>query len=93
MSLFLSDVETDSWAPGQLAAVANRTARTLITRGPKGAIQYGGGAPSSGTLIAATQVRTLVESHVQSATFLPGFRRLPCTFPPGGTCGRCNWCR
>ncbi|KAI8466451.1 MAG: Ribokinase-like protein [Monoraphidium minutum] len=46
VSLFLSDVETDAWPPGTLEAVAARTARTLVTRGDKGAHEYGpGGAP------------------------------------------------
>ncbi|KAG1654340.1 hypothetical protein FOA52_010651 [Chlamydomonas sp. UWO 241] len=43
VSLFLSDVETDEWAPGALASVAARSGRTLITRGDKGATELSKG--------------------------------------------------
>jgi hypothetical protein len=46
VSLFLSDVETDAWPEGSLGAVANSTARTLVTLGDKGADEYlPGGTP------------------------------------------------
>ena len=39
-SVFLSDVETDSWPPGLLDELASRSARWLITRGEFGAHEY-----------------------------------------------------
>jgi len=59
VSLFLSDVETDSWPPGALHTVAAQTARTLVTLGHKGADEYlpGGGA---GRRIPPVKVRARV---------------------------------
>ncbi|CAK0786790.1 hypothetical protein CVIRNUC_010004 [Coccomyxa viridis] len=39
-SVFLSDVETDSWRPGLLDELAAKSARWLITRGEFGAHEY-----------------------------------------------------
>ena len=39
-SVFLSDVETDSWTPGLLDELAAKSARWLITRGEFGAHEY-----------------------------------------------------
>jgi hypothetical protein len=40
VSLFLSDVETDSWPNGTVELLAARTARFLVTQGEKGAVEY-----------------------------------------------------
>lgn len=42
-SVFLSDVETDTWPRGQLDELAARSARWLITRGEHGAHEYANG--------------------------------------------------
>jgi hypothetical protein len=38
VSLFLSDVETDTWSPQQLDAVAGSCDRVIVTLGEKGAL-------------------------------------------------------
>lgn len=43
-SVFLSDVETDVWAPGLVNELASRSARWLITRGEFGADEVVGNA-------------------------------------------------
>jgi hypothetical protein len=44
VSLFLSDVETESWPKGAVTRVANRTEATLVTLGDKGAHKFLPGA-------------------------------------------------
>lgn len=40
VSLFLSDVETDSWGSGAVRAVADAVGRLVITQGAKGALEH-----------------------------------------------------
>lgn len=42
-SVFLSDVETDVWAPGTVANLSLQSARWLVTRGELGADEVTGG--------------------------------------------------
>jgi hypothetical protein len=40
VSLFLSDVETDSWPNGTVEQLAGRSARLVVTQGEQGAVEY-----------------------------------------------------
>jgi sugar/nucleoside kinase (ribokinase family) len=46
VSLFLSDVETDTWSPQQLDAVAGSCDRVIVTLGQKGALLLPNGSSS-----------------------------------------------
>lgn len=40
VSVFLSDVETDTWAAGDIQHIVHQTARVVVTKGEKGADEY-----------------------------------------------------
>lgn len=50
--MFLSDVETEVWAPGTVRALAARSARWLVTLGEHGADEWLPGANASRRLPA-----------------------------------------
>lgn len=57
VSLFLSDVETDTWSEAQLQGVVSRAARVIITQGDKGALLLQGNSSSGAAKIPVVKVR------------------------------------
>eukprot|EP00879_Flechtneria_rotunda_P010537 GHRR01011017.1.p1 GENE.GHRR01011017.1~~GHRR01011017.1.p1 ORF type:complete len:290 (+),score=91.79 GHRR01011017.1:682-1551(+) len=65
--LFLSDVETDTWTPQQLAAVTASSARTIVTMGEKGALLLTNG--NERTRIPAVKVAKAKDTNGAGDTF------------------------
>ncbi|CAD7696805.1 unnamed protein product [Ostreobium quekettii] len=70
VSVFLSDVETDSWQKETLSSVVNRADRLLITRGGDGATEYSNGAVKH---IPVQKVEVLEDTNGAGDTFATAY--------------------
>jgi fructose-1-phosphate kinase PfkB-like protein len=63
VSLFLSDVETDTWSQQQLDAVAGSCDRVIITLGEKGALLLHNGSSSTPQHIPVVKVKSALSGR------------------------------